>query len=101
MSSLAEKHLSHKEELEWVKAYSSIPLNNQQRIDMLENYLNKFNVPEHNQVELVASGHTMIPELPLFSLLEKYCKAIGLQVEYIKVGSKEQLFLRLPKGFLK
>lgn len=101
MTPLKIHYKNHLEELEWLKAYSKSSLSNEDKLEMLEHYLTMFDIPKSHQLELVAGNHTMIPELPLYSMLERYCKAMGLYVEYIKVGQKEQLFLRMPKGFLK
>lgn len=101
MSKLQLLFQQNKETLEWLECYSKGNLTNEDKFEMLNQYLNEFNVPENNQLELIASGHTLLPEQPLFSILELYCKAMGLQVEYIKLGQKEALSIRMQKGWLK
>lgn len=101
MQNLNNYRQETKENLEWLNRYSRGNLSNHDKTEMIEHYLNLFKIPKHNQQELVTSGHTLVQQIPLFSLLELFCKAMGLQVEYIKVGQKEHLSLRTPKGFYK
>lgn len=100
-NNLSLSYIQNNENLAWLKHYASTNLSNEDKFEMLSNYLNEFNVPMVNQKELVTSGHTLLPEQPLYSTLELYCKAMKLQVEYIKLGQKESLSIRIPKGWIK
>ena len=91
----------HKEIIEWLRFYFKRNLSDNEKIDIISGTLQDFDVPEINITEIFLTHSTLLPESSQFNILEKYCQAMKLVTSYIKVGSRYQLAIQIPKGYLK
>lgn len=94
-------HAQAQQELEWVKAYSSSNLSNNEKGELLQHYLDTYQIPQENQFELATVGNTLITPFPMYAVFELFANAIGLQTEYIMIKQIEFLSIRMPKDYFK
>lgn len=98
---IARTFKEHKELIDWLRFYFKRNLSDNEKIDIIEGTLKDFDVPEINITDLFLTHSTLLPESSQFNILEKYCQAMKLVTSYIKVGSRYQLAIQIPKGYLK
>lgn len=91
----------HIDLIEWLRFYFKRSLSDNEKIEVIEGTLQDFDVPEINITELLLTHSTLLPESTQFNILEKYCQAMKLITSYIKVGSRYQLAIQIPNGYLK
>ncbi|MCU2131484.1 hypothetical protein N2D48_11755 [Enterococcus faecium] len=98
---IARTFKEHKELIEWLRFYFKRNFSDNEKIDIINGTLQDFDVPEINITELLLTHSTLLPESSQFNILEKYCQSMKLITSYIKVGSRYQLAIQIPKGYLK
>lgn len=91
----------HTELIEWLRFYCKRSLSDKEKIEIIQGTLQDFEVPEINITELLLTHSTLLPESSQFNILEKYCQSMKLVTSYVKVGSRYQLAIQIPKGYLK
>lgn len=98
---IARTFKEHKQLIEWLRFYFKRSLSDKEKMEIIEGNLQDFDVPEINITELFLTHSTLLPESSQFNILEKYCQAMNLVTSYIKVGSRYQLAIQIPKGYFK
>ncbi|HBM6108004.1 TPA: hypothetical protein LY657_002288 [Enterococcus faecium] len=98
---IARTFKEHRELIEWLRFYCKRNLSDNEKIEIIDDTLQDFDVPEINITELLLTHSTLLPESSQFNILEKYCQAMKLVTSYVKVGSRYQLAIQIPKGYLK
>lgn len=91
----------HIDIIEWLRFYFKRNLSDKEKIEVIQGTLQDFEVPEINITELLLTHSTLLPESSQFNILEKYCQAMKLITSYVKVSSRYQLAIQIPKGYLK
>lgn len=91
----------HIDLIQWLRFYFKRNLSDKEKIEVIQGTLQDFEVPGINITELLLTHSTLLPESSQFNILEKYCQAMKLVTSYVKVGSRYQLAIQIPKGYLK